>query len=121
LTTAVADRSRWGQEDVVVPMAKETSGGSIDNEVSEVAVKPTGPRPASAVTTTTPAGYLRNTCLNRPGAIPVAEEVAEYEDTATVNFSPEIECRKSRKMESARELQSRDGQTEETRRADVKR
>ena len=51
---------------------KDTSGGASDSEVSEVAVKPAGPRPPSTVTTTTPAGWLRNTCLNRSGAIPGA-------------------------------------------------
>lgn len=56
LTTVEAAASTWGQEEAATPMPYETRGGSRDSEVSEVAVNPTGPRPESAVTTTTPAG-----------------------------------------------------------------
>ncbi|GAA5028473.1 hypothetical protein GCM10023317_77160 [Actinopolymorpha pittospori] len=44
-----------GQLDAAVDSANDTSGGFSETEASEVAVKPAGPDPASAVTTTTPA------------------------------------------------------------------
>lgn len=98
-TTAVEARSMCGQDEVDVPMPKETSGGASESELSEVAVKPTGPPPESAVTTTTPAGYLRKACLKRSGAIPGTGAVVAgsdgrteaYEDTVTVNVSPRSE------------------------------
>lgn len=68
--TAVRACSKCGHEEVVVPMPNEISGGSSESEVSEVAVKPTGPRPASVVMTTTPAGYWRNAFLKRSGRSP---------------------------------------------------
>ncbi len=55
-TTAEPARSMCGQDEVPVPIPNDTSGGSSERELSEVAVKPIGPWPASAVTTTTPAG-----------------------------------------------------------------
>ncbi len=50
-----------GQLDAVVAIENETSGGSRLTETSEVAVNPTGPWPASAVITTTPAAWRRKT------------------------------------------------------------
>ena len=48
-------------------MPKESSGGSTETEVSEVAVKPTGAS-AAAVITATPAACRRKTERSRPGA-----------------------------------------------------
>ncbi len=53
------------EEPVLIP--KETSGGSAETEVSEVAVKPTGPAPPRAVTTATPAACRRKTERSRSG------------------------------------------------------
>src|SRR5689334_17483055 len=48
-------------------MPNETSGGSSDTEVNEVAVKPAGGAPG-AVTTTTPAAWWRSRPRNRSGS-----------------------------------------------------
>jgi hypothetical protein len=50
-------------------------GGSTLTEITEVAVRPTGPLPASAVMTATPPGWLRNADLNSSAVIVV--ETAE--------------------------------------------
>jgi hypothetical protein len=48
-------------------MPKETIGGSAETEVSEVAVKPTGPSPPGAVITATPAACRLKTERSRSG------------------------------------------------------
>ena len=50
-----------GQLEALVDRANDTRGGSSEIDASDVAVKPTGPAPASAVMMTTPAAYRRNT------------------------------------------------------------
>jgi hypothetical protein len=54
LMTTVPATAMAGQLDAVVGSANDTSGGLSDTEASDVAVNPTAPNPASAVTTTTP-------------------------------------------------------------------
>lgn len=49
-------------------MPKETSGGSAETEVREVAVKPTGPAPLWAVITATPAACRRKADRRRSDA-----------------------------------------------------
>ncbi|MBE1607442.1 hypothetical protein HEB94_004290 [Actinopolymorpha pittospori] len=55
LITMLSVAAIVGQLDAAVDSANDTSGGFSETEASEVAVKPAGPDPASAVTTTTPA------------------------------------------------------------------
>jgi hypothetical protein len=61
LITRLSTLLTVGQLDALVAIANETSGGSRLIETSEVAVKPAGPWPASAVITTTPAAWRRKT------------------------------------------------------------
>ena len=51
-------------------MENTSNGGSALTENTDVAVNPTGPSPASAVITATPAGWLRNARLNSSGLSP---------------------------------------------------
>jgi hypothetical protein len=59
-----------GQLDDARFRQKETSGGSSETEVNEVAVKPTGVSPDTVITTT-PAACRRRSERNRSGPIVV--------------------------------------------------
>src|SRR5690606_35694254 len=70
LTTSDSAASTAGRDDDVAAREKARSGGSADTEITDVAVKPTGPSGERSVTTATPAGWWRNTCLNCAGVTP---------------------------------------------------
>src|SRR4051812_16472994 len=65
-TATVPAASTAGQADAVLARQNETSGGSSETEVKEVAVKPAGGAPG-AVMTTTAAAWRRSSARNRSG------------------------------------------------------
>src|SRR5690606_23349266 len=69
-TTSVSALRIVGVADESDDTEKTRRGGSTLTEKTDVAVSPTGPSPASAVMTATPAGWLRNTDLNSSALSP---------------------------------------------------
>src|SRR4051794_36415412 len=59
LITTVSAAASVAKLDDSLDRANETIGGLKETETTEVAVKPTGPSPASAVTTATPPAWHR--------------------------------------------------------------
>src|SRR5690606_37808919 len=97
--TLVASR-KVGQAEAPVATAKETSGGRIDSEVSEVAVNPAGPEPASAQTTVTPAGWERKSDRNSSSVTTVVRSVeavaASVVSTDVLMPRPQLSCDRRR-------------------------
>src|SRR3982751_4371294 len=68
-------------------MLNDSSGGSAESEASEVTVTPAAPRPASVVTTGTPAAWRRNTWRN---SVASTGADAHGRETMTVMGRPPI-------------------------------
>src|SRR5699024_2278524 len=79
LTSTVCARRSVCQVVEVAAMAKASTGGAAETEITEVAVNPIGASGPANVITATPAGCCRKSCLNsvlsRPSA-PSADDVA---------------------------------------------
>ncbi|CAO5234512.1 hypothetical protein FAGKG844_10054 [Frankia sp. AgKG'84/4] len=70
-TTRESAASSAGTSEDPVDSASDSNGGRSDSEVTDVAVKPDGPRAPAIVTIVTPAACRRNTCRNTsPPAAP---------------------------------------------------